>query len=87
MPTDVQNMADNTTVLADIKSGSKVKLVRVNAGQGLKTRLASMAVRPGSELTVVYNHHPGPVMIIVKDCKLMLGKGIAEKLSVLLLDE
>ncbi len=72
--------------LTQIKEGRTVRLVSIESGYGLKNRLASMGVRPQTEFTVINNHHPGPFMITVKGCKMMLGRGVADKLMVLQLN-
>ncbi len=69
--------------LSSVKAGETVKLVSIDAGQGLNSRLASMGLVPNVELTVVNNRHPGPFVISVKDSKMMLGRGIAHKIMVL----
>ena len=69
--------------LSKVKNGGKVKLVRINAGQGLNSRLASMGLVSNVEITVVNNGHPGPFVISVKDCKMILGRGVARKIIVL----
>jgi len=68
--------------LSVIKAGARVRLVRVDAGQGLKSRLTAMGLLPGVEFTVVNNRHPGPFMISIRDNKMMLGRGMAHKLLV-----
>lgn len=68
--------------LSMVSRGEKVKLVRINAGQGLNSRLASMGLVPNVEITVVNGGHPGPFVISVKDCKMMLGRGVARKIMV-----
>jgi Fe2+ transport system protein FeoA len=37
---------------------------------------------PEVELTVVSNGHPGPFVVIVKDVKIALGRGVAHKILV-----
>jgi Fe2+ transport system protein FeoA len=37
---------------------------------------------PNVEITVVGGGHPGPFVISVKDCKMMLGRGVARKIMV-----
>ena len=68
--------------LSSVKAGEKVKLVSINAGQGLNSRLASMGLVPNVEITVVSDGHPGPFVISVKDSKMMLGRGVAHKIMV-----
>lgn len=69
--------------LSMVKTGETVKLARVDAGQGLNSRLASMGLVPNVEITVVNNGHPGPFVISVKDSKMMLGRGVVHKIMVL----
>ncbi|MBA7475399.1 hypothetical protein ES707_10768 [subsurface metagenome] len=70
-------------LLSVVKDGERVKLVKVNAGQGLNSRLAAMGLLPDVEITVVSNGHPGPFVINVKGSKMMLGRGMAHKIMVL----
>lgn len=69
--------------LSMVKAGDKVRLVSVNAGRSLNSRLSAMGLVSDVEITVVNNGQPGPFVISVKDCKMMLGKGIAHKIMVL----
>jgi Fe2+ transport system protein FeoA len=69
--------------LSAVKAGETVKLTKIDAGRGLKNRLASMGLLPNVEITVVRNSHPGPFVISVKGSKMMLGRGMAHKIVVL----
>ena len=69
--------------LSQVRAGEKVRVVRINAGHGLNSRLASMGLLPNVELTVVNNRPRGPFVISVKDSKMMLGRGMAQKIMVL----
>jgi ferrous iron transport protein A len=68
--------------LSAIRPGEKVRLVSIEAGRGLNSRLASMGLLPNVEITVVNNGHPGPFVISVKGSKMMLGRGVAHKIMV-----
>ena len=68
--------------LSMIRSGEKVKLVTIVAGRGLNNRLASMGLVSDVEISVVSNSHPGPFVINVKGSKVMLGRGMANKIMV-----
>jgi ferrous iron transport protein A len=68
--------------LSTIKSGQKVKLVGIEAGRGLNSRLAAMGLLPNVEITVVSNGHPGPFVVSVKGSRMMLGRGMADKIMV-----
>jgi ferrous iron transport protein A len=73
---------DRSKPLAAVKTGETVRLVRVDAGRGLNSRLASMGLVANVEMKVVSNSHPGPFVVIVKDAKMMLGRGVAQKIMV-----
>ena len=68
--------------LSTIRSGKKVKLAGVEAGRGLNSRLAAMGLLPNVEIIVVNNGHPGPFVISVKGSRMMLGRGMADKIMV-----
>ncbi|MCX5646263.1 MAG: FeoA family protein [Phycisphaerae bacterium] len=68
--------------LSVVKTGDKVLLVRVDAGRGLNNRLASMGFVPEVEISVVSNGHPGPFVVVIKDVKMALGRGVAHKILV-----
>ncbi|HUT29020.1 MAG TPA: FeoA family protein [Sedimentisphaerales bacterium] len=74
---------ESLTPLSRIKAGQKVKIVLINAGRGLNSRLASMGLLPNTQVTVVRNGHPGPLVISVRDSKMVLGRGMADKIMVL----
>jgi len=73
---------EQTRLLSSVRAGEKVKIVRIEAGRGLNSRLASMGLVPNVQITVVNNTHPGPFVIIVKGSKMMLGRGMANKIVV-----
>jgi len=68
--------------LSAIKSGQTVKLNGVEVGRGLNSRLAAMGLLPNVEITVVNNGHPGPFVVSVKGSRIMLGRGMADKIMV-----
>ncbi|MCK4752325.1 MAG: ferrous iron transport protein A [Planctomycetes bacterium] len=69
--------------LSAVKAGQTVTLTNIDAGRGLNSRLASMGLLPNVCITVVRNTDFGPIMIKVKGSKMMLGKGMAQKIMVL----
>ena len=69
-------------LLKDTIDDAKVKLVKVDAGQTLKARLAAMGLLPGAELRVINNGHPGPIVVDFKGSRIVLGRGMAGKILV-----
>ncbi|NOH12172.1 MAG: ferrous iron transport protein A [Chloroflexi bacterium] len=68
--------------LSTIKEGQAVRLVKVHAGKRLNYRLAELGLTPGVEITVLRDTG-GPMLLCFRDCRLAIGKGIANKMQVL----
>ena len=68
--------------LSQVAEGKTVVLVRVDAGHGLNNRLAVMGLLPNVRFKVVNNNHPGPFIISLKDARMVLGRGMANKIMV-----
>ena len=69
--------------LSKVKAGETVKLAGIEAGRDLHSRLAAMGLVSNVEITVVSNNKTGPFVISVKNSKMMLGRGMAQKIMVL----
>jgi len=68
--------------LAEAEIGREVKLVSIEAGSELTSRLVAMGLVPRTVITVVAIGRPGPFTINVKGSKIALGKGMAQKIMV-----
>ncbi len=68
--------------LSMVRSGERVRITAINAGRGMQARLAAMGLFPGVELTVVSGHSRGPYVVVVKDTRLVLGRGMTRKIEV-----
>ncbi len=68
--------------LSMVKEGEKVIVNCVNCGQRLKRRLCDLALYNGSKIRVVKNDIAGPIIIKLKDSKIVLGRGQAHKIMV-----
>ncbi|MFZ7124755.1 MAG: FeoA family protein [Desulfobacterales bacterium] len=62
--------------------GSRVRLKSVRAGQKLESRLAALGLTPGTEVLIVNNGGNGPFIVEVKGSRLILGRGMAQKIVV-----
>ncbi|MEN6385739.1 MAG: FeoA domain-containing protein [Phycisphaerales bacterium] len=69
-------------LLKDAINNSKVRLLKIEAGQALKARLAAMGLLPGVQFKIINNNHPGPFVIDVKGSRIALGRGMAGKIIV-----
>lgn len=68
--------------LGSIPAGRTVLLRRVRAGQELASRLAAMGLLPGVRVKVRRNDRHGPVIIEINGGRVILGRGMADKVSV-----
>jgi Fe2+ transport system protein FeoA len=70
-----------TFLLSSAAKGQTVRLVRIDAGKKLIHRLTELGLTPGVELTLVHDSG-GPLLLSVRDSRVAVGRGMAEKLHV-----
>jgi len=66
-------------VLSRIDQGEEVTLIDIEGGRGVRSKLYSMGLVPGTTLKILNRSGSGPVMIALKDSRLAIGRGMAEK--------
>jgi Fe2+ transport system protein FeoA len=69
-------------VLSSVKTGNEVTILDINGGRGIRSKLYSMGLVPGTKLTVLNGNTNGPVMISIRDSRLAIGHGMAQKIIV-----
>ncbi len=70
------------TPLTGVEEGATVRLATIDAGHGLQSRLAAMGLVPGTEVRVINNGGWGPFIVAVKGSRVMLGRGMTDKIYV-----
>jgi Fe2+ transport system protein FeoA len=80
---------ENTTIekkdvrpLNDFRAGTTVRIAGIDAGRGLKNRLASMGLLVNMDICVVRNDGAGQIIVSVKNSKIILGRGMSHKIFV-----
>jgi len=68
--------------LALLADGVEARVVTVEGGTGLRTRLGAMGLRPGARVHVVHNGGRGPFVLALDVCRIVLGRGMAHKVLV-----
>jgi ferrous iron transport protein A len=58
--------------------GQTLRVVRIDAGRGLKQRLLALGLVPGADLYLMENRH-GPVKLCFNNSRIALGRGVAAK--------
>ncbi|MBN2550751.1 MAG: ferrous iron transport protein A [Anaerolineales bacterium] len=75
-------MNDKIIPLAHLKQGESAVLREFWCGRGLASRLSSLGLTPGAEITMVQNYHHGPLIVRVRGEQLALGRGEARRILV-----
>jgi ferrous iron transport protein A len=68
--------------LAALSVGERGVVVKLTGGRGLLSRITSLGFTPGAEVTVVQNFGRGPIIARVRDARIALGRGEANKIQV-----
>lgn len=72
----------NGRPLSAIEAGCSVRLVKVDGGSSLKQRMVAMGLLPGADFKVVKNKGNGPVVLSIKGARLIVGRGMSDKIIV-----
>lgn len=73
--------SENHTPLTQAPQGRTLKLASIEGGRQLNRRLAELGLTPGTRLRVMQDSG-GPLIIAVRDSRIALGRGMAEKCQV-----
>jgi ferrous iron transport protein A len=75
-------IAQNGPSLGSVRSGESVQIRRMDGGHQFLSRLASLGFTPGAQLEVIQNYGHGPIIVRLRDTRVALGRGEAEKILV-----
>lgn len=62
--------------------GEEVRLVDIRGGQDMRKRLADLGFNIGMTLRIIQKDTSGPMILAVKDSRMVLGRGMAQKVMV-----
>ncbi len=62
--------------------GRKMRIISLGGGRGLQQHLINMGLDIGSEIEVIQRGAPGPFLIAVKETRLAIGFGMAQRIMV-----
>ena len=68
--------------LAEVGTGESARVASIAAGHGLCGRLCAMGIVSGVYIEVLQNVRRGPIIIALDGCRVVLGRGMAEKILV-----
>jgi len=69
--------------LDQAKEGSKIKIISLNGGKGIRTRLTKLGVYPG-ESGIIERNSFGPILLKINGNSIALGRGVAAKIEVMI---
>ena len=78
--------SDNTIPLCDAPRGCPLRLTGIQGGTRLNRRLVELGLTPGVRLRVLQDSG-GPLILALRDSRIALGRGMAEKLSVTIIED
>ena len=73
---------DNVIPLSNLLPGETGLVQDLAGGRGFVGRLAALGFTPGAEVTMVQNFGRGPVIVLVRDTRIALGRGEARKVLI-----
>jgi Fe2+ transport system protein FeoA len=76
------NKKGDTMCLTHIEAGSKVLVHNLNAGHRFRHHMAEMGIFPGAMIKVLKKESQGPLLVQIGHSRLMLGRRMAEKITV-----
>ncbi|MBN1484037.1 MAG: ferrous iron transport protein A [Chloroflexia bacterium] len=68
--------------LSTLAPHEKASVRSLSGGRNLISRLAALGFTPGAFLTMVQNFGRGPLIVMVRDSRIALGRGEAGKVMV-----
>ncbi len=75
-------MTNQSIPLTKLATREKGTMLRLRGGAGFVSRLATLGFTPGAPLTMVQNYGHGPLIVLVRDARIALGRGEAAKIIV-----
>ena len=70
------------TFLDRLDSGTRAVVSELQGGRGFASRLAGMGITVGCQIEVLQNPAHGSLLVLVRDTRIALGRGVASKILV-----
>jgi Fe2+ transport system protein FeoA len=74
--------AETKTKLSAVRGGESARIQQLAGGQAFLSRLAPLGFIPGARLHVIQNLGHGPLLVAVRDRRVALERGEADKILV-----
>lgn len=73
---------DKVVSLSALHAGEHGEVVELAGGHGMLSRMTALGFTPGADVTVVQNYGRGPLIARVRDARVALGRGEAQRVYV-----
>lgn len=80
--TPAMSASDKAVKLSEAKAGKTYRLVTFAGGGHFRERMSAMGLSSGVTFRIITNSSHGPVGVEVRNTKLGIGRGMAEKITV-----
>jgi ferrous iron transport protein A len=71
-----------SVLLAELPAGTRAVVQALRGGRELMSRLGAMGLVAGAPIEVLQNPRRGPLLVLVRDTRIALGRGEAAKVLV-----
>ena len=68
--------------LSSLESGAVGVVQDLNGGRGFVSRAVALGFTPGTEIAMLQNFRRGPLIVVVRDTHVALGRGEAAKIQI-----
>ncbi len=68
--------------LSSVATGESVQIRSLDGGHQFLSRLAALGFTPQACLRVVQNYGHGPIIVVLRDTRIALGRGEASKIII-----
>lgn len=65
-----------------LSRGETARIVRIHGGRGVRKRLFDIGIAPGKKIEIVHGWGKGPLVVMVDETRIMLGRGMANKIYI-----
>lgn len=75
-------MAQQPIPLTQLAAHENGTVAELRGGRGFVSRLATLGFTPGAQLAMVQNYGRGPIIVLIRDARIAMGRGEATKVMV-----
>ncbi len=66
--------------LTESLQNDTVKILQIKGGFGFRQRMSELGIMPGNTVKIIKNDHIGPLIIMVKNSRIALGRGMCRRI-------